>query len=100
MKILLVSATKPEIAPFLEKNGLDTRGSVFSSHSYKGHSLDILITGVGAVQTAYFLGRHLKPGYDLALNAGICGSFGRNLKLGDVVQVSEDYFADLGAEDD
>jgi len=100
MNILLVSATKQEIAPFLEEVGADTGESVFSSHIYKGHSLDILITGVGAAQTAYYLGKYLGNKYQLAINAGICGSFNQHLEPGEVIQVSEDYFADLGAEDD
>ena len=46
------------------------------------------------------MGKYLSDKYDLVINAGICGSFNRNVKLGDVVNVNEDYFADLGAEDD
>lgn len=100
MKILLVSATKAEIAPFLSESSLDTGESVFSSHFYKDHKLSILVTGVGIAHTAYYLGKYLNNTYDLAINAGICGSFDHHLKLGEVVQVNEDYFADLGAEDD
>lgn len=99
MHILLVSATPFEIAPFLKEIKADAGNKEFSTHVYKGHKIDILITGVGAAQTAYYLGKYLSNKYDLAINAGVCGSFNHHLKLGDVIQISEDYFADLGAED-
>ena len=52
------------------------------------------------VATAFALGKHLAlKKYDLAINAGIAGSFDFNLDLGDVVMVKEDVFADQGAED-
>jgi futalosine hydrolase len=100
MNILIVSATKLEIASFLEEIGAGADNSVFSSHSYKSHKIDILITGVGIAQTGFYLGKYLSKKYDLAISAGICGSFNRNIKLGEVVNITEDYFADLGAEDD
>lgn len=100
MNILLVSATGLEIAPFLKAIGAETDGSIISTHVYKNHTIDVLFTGVGMAQTAFYLGKYLNKNYDLAVNAGICGSFSRFIKLGDVVNVNEDYFADLGAEDD
>lgn len=100
MNILLVSATQTEITPFLQEIKAEPGNAVFSSYACKGHQVDVLITGVGAPQTAYYLGKYLSPNYDLAINAGICGSFNPYLKLGEVVQVIEDHFADLGAEDD
>jgi len=99
MNILLVSATQTEIAPFLQEIKLDPGNAVLSSCSYKSHQMDVLITGVGTAQTSYYLGKYLSSKYHLAINAGICGSFNPNSKLGEVIQVSEDYFADLGAED-
>ncbi len=100
MNILIVSATSLEIAPFLKEIGAETDGSIISSHTFNDHNIDILFTGVGMTQTAFYLGRYLRNGYDLAINAGICGSFKSLIKLGDVVCINEDYFADLGAEDD
>ena len=52
------------------------------------------------VNTSYHLTKTLlqiKP--DMAINAGIAGSFSDEIPLGTVVRVSEDNFADLGAED-
>ena len=100
MNILIVSATSLEIVLFLKKIKAETDGAIISSHSYNGHTIDILFTGVGMSQTAFYLGKYLSGKYDLAINAGICGSFNRILKLGDVVCINEDYFADLDAEDD
>lgn len=52
------------------------------------------------VATAFSLGKKFAVNtYDLAINAGIAGSFDRNLQLGEVLQVSEDSFAEMGAED-
>ena len=100
MNILLVSATSLEIAPFLKEIMAETDGSIISTHTHNGHIIDVLFTGVGMTQTAFYLGKYLNASYDVVINAGICGSFDRNLKLGELVLINEDYFADLGAEDD
>jgi len=64
-------------------------------------NLSFLITGVGMVATAFALGKHLSTNqHDLVINLGIAGSFDRNIELGEVVEVIEDTFAELGAEDD
>ncbi|HYH56893.1 MAG TPA: futalosine hydrolase [Anseongella sp.] len=88
MKLLIVSATGAEIAPFLKGNaGAGDQGA------------EVLITGVGIAATVYRLTKALEKGaYDLVINAGIAGSFSRDLPLGEVVQVVSDGFGDLGAE--
>src|SRR5690606_14761500 len=59
-----------------------------------------LITGVGMVATAYVLGHHLaRRNYDLILNAGIAGSFDKQIPLGTVLNIVSDTLAELGAED-
>ena len=100
MNILLVSATVFEIAPLLKEVNADIMGKTISIYTYKEHQITILITGVGIAHTSYYLGKHLTDKYDLAINAGICGSFNYEHSIGDVVQINEDCFADLGAEDD
>lgn len=96
MNILLVVATQPEIAPLLLKYNASTESDGFKISS---HTIKVLITGVGMVATAFALGKHLAlKKYDLAINAGIAGSFDFNLALGDVLIVNEDVFADQGAE--
>jgi len=88
MKILIVAATQFEIQPFLE---------VAANYP----NCDTVITGVGMVATAFELGRILNENeYDLLINIGIAGCFDRNLKIGEVVQVTSESLVELGAEDD
>lgn len=94
MKLLLVAATKLEIEPAIHHFGLE--GNRISSQY---HDIRLLVTGVGMVATAYALGKELAASdYDLAINAGIAGSFDPSLKIGQTVLVNEDHFAELGAE--
>ncbi len=99
MKILLVSATKFEIAPLLKAVRKIRSEKNISSYRFGKHSIDILITGAGMTATAFHLGKVLSKKYDLAINAGIAGSFKKNIPLGAVVNVVSDCFADLGVED-
>jgi len=97
MKILLVAATQAECEPLL--NGLADPANP-KRLALKNHDADVLITGVGMVATAFALGKHLTANqYDLAINAGIAGSFDFDLNLGEVVLITQDVFAELGAED-
>ncbi|WP_410222012.1 futalosine hydrolase [Pedobacter sp.] len=94
MKLLIVAATRAEIAPFLSHFNLPDQPLMETI------DFDVLITGVGMVATAFALGQHLdKNKYDRVLNVGIAGSFDRNIPLGELVNVSADTFAELGAED-
>ena len=88
VKILLVAATKKEIAPLLKS---------ISSMENKPY---VLITGVGMVATTFQLTKALsEKKYDAVINLGICGSFNSSLKIGEVVNITEDIFSELGAED-
>lgn len=90
MNLLLVAATEQEIPSF----------SSLTQHLVGQYHISVLITGVGMVETAYALGRHLvQQQYDLAINVGIAGSLCRSFALGEVVYVKEDCFIELGAED-
>jgi futalosine hydrolase len=102
MKLLVVAATSMEIMPLLNHTGIDAwqEGDVFKSVEFKGVQLDYLITGVGMVATAYWMGKKINSSYTFVINAGICGAFNRNIELGDVVNVIEDTFSELGAQDD
>jgi futalosine hydrolase len=101
MNILLVAATLFEIRPIVLKLVLIKKhNDQLTSYRHKDINVDILIPGIGMVQTAYFLGRQLaQKQYDLAINAGIAGTFNKSLALGSVVNVIEDCVAELGAED-
>ncbi len=100
MNILIVSATSLEVEPLVKGLG---KGKVLLQNltRYKFNSVvvDILVTGVGMVATAFFTAKVLATyKYDAAINAGICGSFNRNYPLGEVVNVISDMFPETGAE--
>lgn len=84
MNLLIVAATEFEIEPLLHQN----------------LRADILITGVGIPATIFHLTKKLMTkNYDLAFQAGIAGTFGDSIKLGEVVLVKEDAFGDLGIDE-
>jgi futalosine hydrolase len=93
-KILYVTATSPEA---------DTLNKAIELIAGSKESFEIsqLVTGVGAAATAWALKEWIavngKP--DLAINAGIAGSYNEELKVGDVVMPYSDCFADVGIED-
>lgn len=96
--LLLVSATAAEIAPLtqiLEQQYKKTE------HRFEknGLSIELCITGVGMVSTAYALGKLSDKNFDYVLNVGVAGSFNR-FQNGTVVQIMHDCFSELGAEDD
>ena len=81
MNLLIVAATELEIAPFLQENT----------------NVDILITGVGIPATVFELtSKLIDKNYDLALQAGIGGTFTEALQPGEVALISKDTFGDLG----
>lgn len=97
MDILLVTATSFEAQLLAKRYDLIPSAPV---NLTGGNSLTWLITGVGMVHTTYHLTRQLLSAkYDLAINAGICGSFDGSIAIGEVVNVYHDMFAELGAED-
>ena len=82
MNVLIVAATKLEIT------------------SDKISDLPILLTGVGMVNTAINLTKELNNNdYDLVINMGVAGCFLDEIKIGDVVEVVEDCFSEIGFED-
>ncbi len=100
MRILLVAATVFEIRPFLDKlTPAGIQNANLSRYQLHDHHIDVLIPGVGMVPTAYYTGLQLaKEHYDLAINAGIAGTYQKSLSLGSVVNVVEDCVPELGAE--
>ncbi len=103
MKILTVAATAAEIQKLelrYKVTALDAVTEYAISRQPFGWHFDRVITGIGMMQTAYFLGRQLeKKKYDLVINVGIAGSFNTDLEVGSVVNVQSEIIADLGAED-
>ena len=100
MHILLVVATPLESNLIRESCSLDAPEQGVGTATIASHEVSLLHTGIGMVNTSFQLGKYLairRP--DIAVNVGIAGSFDRNLPLGTVVEVLEDSFAELGAED-
>ena len=74
MKILVVAATQLEIEPFINLK----------------NNTGVLICGVGIPSTVYHLTKKLlQEKYDLAIQAGIAGTFSKKLKKGEVVVVEQ-----------
>jgi len=101
MKILLVSATILELQPILKKAELVRRSSnKLSTYKFEGQEFDLLCTGVGMVATAFHLGSVLAATkYERVINLGIAGSFDKQIPLGSVVEIVEDQFSEMGADD-
>ena len=91
-KVLLISATDLEIAPFVTHQKS-------AQHSDFQH-IDVLITGVGQLQTTFRLTKQLlKHRYDFVVQAGIAGAFDRTIALGKVVEVASEILYDLSIQD-
>ena len=81
MKVLIVVATNFEITSDMLK------------------VYPVLVTGIGMVNTSINLTRELsKNRYDLVINMGIAGSFKDFINIGDVVEITEDSFSEIGFE--
>ena len=100
-KILITSATKFEIRGIADFINIKlNKNEKYYTAKYNENEISILITGIGSFQTIYNLTKHLNNNkYDFILNIGICGSFNRNIKIGSVVNIIEEQFADFGIDD-
>jgi futalosine hydrolase len=101
MKILIVSATSFEIAAFTASLGEPTMIN-YKLNRYKKNNtqFDVLVTGVGMIFTTFHLSSLLAhEKYDWAINAGVAGAIDDKLNLGELVNINQDYFYELGAED-
>ena len=101
MKLLLVAAVPFEIRPLLKHLTLISKTNErLQQYRFKDSLVDLLITGIGMTFTSFEMGKQLAVDtYDLAIDAGICGSFNPSIGLGSVVNVTEDCFSELGGED-
>lgn len=95
MKPLIVVATKAELAPLFQYFKLEENNFIETK------DFDLLITGVGMVATAFALGKYLNNAkHNLVLNVGIAGCFDRSIALGSLLNITEDIFAELGADNE
>lgn len=100
MKILLVAASNIELAGIIKHIEEHGRKLNFFEYQYLGHTIYPLVTGIGAMKTAFGISRYvINKSFDVAYNIGICGCLPSTFELGDVVQVVKDRFADLGVEE-
>ena len=104
MRVLIVAATQPEVDPLMQALGMqksDEGDNIYVTRHISVANCTVLITGAGMVPTAFALAKHLPHNvYNLVINLGIAGSFDCNIQLGDLTEITEDTFAELGAEDD
>ncbi|MFZ4401195.1 MAG: futalosine hydrolase [Bacteroidales bacterium] len=100
MNILIVSSTSLEIKPIIELFSFEKqKENNLIAYKYRDFDIDVLITGIGMVATAYYMGKTLQSyNYDVAINAGIAGCFDKNIKLGDVFNITSDCFSELGSD--
>lgn len=94
MNILLTAATPHEI---------QSTGEYLSEKTYyrKNCSVNVLITGVGMVNTAYALTKYIyqyRP--QIIIQAGIGGSLHPYYPPGAVVMIGEEIMADMGAQEE
>ena len=99
MKILMISATPFEIEP--TRKYLQQHFNNLGEERFQKGNVEIkfLITGVGLTLTTYAITKAIQQDeYNLLINAGIAGALNPELKIGAVVQVISEEFADLGVE--
>jgi len=103
-KILLVTATAFEVQPALAHFGCAakwTQGLGVAGNQLETEMCDVLISGVGQLQSAVHITSCLRAvKYDVVVQAGLAGSFSPLYPKCSVVTVSEEVLADLGAESD
>lgn len=99
MKILLVSATRAEIAPAISYLNSNAKTISFSQYEYKGMTLFPLVSGIGSTMMAFALARFKGlQNFDLIIHAGISGSYHPHINIGSMVEVVSEQWGDLGAE--
>ena len=99
MRLLIVAATPFEVAPLQQYLEVNSVLEDKNFYQYENLEIKILITGVGMTYTAYSLSKFLAfHKIDLAINAGVAGSFSSDFEIGEVVNVVSEQFGDLGAE--
>jgi futalosine hydrolase len=97
IRVLIVFATSSEAEILKKISGMIPFEEGFR---FGNQIISPLVTGVGGISTAWSMKQWLSINSqpDLAINAGIAGSFSDNLKIGDVVLPVTDCFADMGIE--
>jgi len=97
LKILLAAADDSEAEAIRNMHGTVKTESGFSAGRC---DVTVIVTGIGGIATAWSLTKWFSsnPRPDLAINAGIAGSYRRDIYPGDVVMPVTDLFSDAGIE--
>jgi len=99
-RILIVSATKLEVKTLLKQETKEISTNYYKIEYSSSLIIEILITGVGIHAMTYSLTKFLSANnVNFVILAGISGSYKSNIRLGEVVNVMSDRFADLGIID-
>jgi len=95
LKILAVAATQAEADILKNIPGINVTTEGFS---FGSSEINLLVTGVGSVATAWAMTKWISSGSkpDLAVNIGIAGSYSDDIAIGEVVVPVSDCFADAG----
>ncbi|HUX84739.1 MAG TPA: futalosine hydrolase [Chitinophagaceae bacterium] len=97
MELLLTAATALEIEPVCHWLGREEQPGVYL---HGDHRIRVLISGAGILRTTYHLTRWLMDyPCDLAIQAGIAGSFREEFLPGTVFAVEKEILGDTGAGD-
>jgi hypothetical protein len=105
MKLLIVVASKNEIAPFFELyNGSRFIQNPLLPFLFSGkilqHEVDVLETGYGIFQTSYKLAKVLtQQKYHLALKLSLCNSYKAEVAVGNVLNIINEKPGDYGMSD-
>jgi len=95
--ISIIAATDEEASVVRNMEGIeDIAGRPF----FRKKGIDILVTGVGTVATAWALTKMFSSGIrpDIAINIGIAGTFRDDIPVGSVVMPVSDCFGDAGID--
>ncbi len=100
MQILLCAATELEISPTIQYLVQNGKRKSFSCYSVNQSEIYPFVSGVGMTAMAFALARckNIKH-IDLLVHAGLSGAFDPSLALGSIVEVTDERFGDLGAEE-
>lgn len=96
----MVAATWMEVKLLVDElEKVNEKSHLLKEYKFGNMEIDALITGLGTTFTTFHLTNALHDKkYDKVINIGIAGSLTRDLKIGEVVNVISEEFADLGIE--
>ncbi|MFM2226027.1 MAG: hypothetical protein RJA07_2229 [Bacteroidota bacterium] len=96
MHLLFVAATLPEAERLIQQFSFTKKENLYSV-KVNNHLIELLLTGVGSVNTVYQLQKYVANNNpDMAIQFGIAGIREHFTELGNCFFITEDCFADIG----